>query len=83
MGIQDIGWKFYLLFCVFNVLAIPFVWFYVKEAKCLSWEEIDVLFAKPECKHILEARLHADDSSSSEKKGRSALQERIDSEVGA
>jgi hypothetical protein len=63
MGISDIGWKFYLLFCVFNVLAIPFVYFCVKETKGLSLEEIDLLFAKKEYRHVLEARLRGDGSS--------------------
>lgn len=57
MGIKDIGWRFYLLFCVFNVLAIVFVYFFVKETKGLSLEEIDVLFARDEYKHVLQARL--------------------------
>jgi magnesium-transporting ATPase (P-type) len=60
LGIQKSGWKFYLLFCVFNVLAIPFVYFFVKETKGLSLEEIDVLFAKKEYKHVLQARLRGD-----------------------
>ncbi|KIW64609.1 hypothetical protein PV04_09532 [Phialophora macrospora] len=60
MGIQSSGWKFYLLFCVFNVLAVPFVYFFVRETKGLSLEEIDVLFAKPEYKHVLQARLRGD-----------------------
>ena len=60
MGIQSAGWKFYLLFCVFNVLAIPFVYFFVKETKGLSLEEIDVLFAKKDYKHVLQARLRGD-----------------------
>jgi len=60
MGIQDIGYKFYILFCVFNVLAIVFVYFCVKETKGLSLEEIDVLFARKEYKHVLQARLRGD-----------------------
>lgn len=55
-GISSAGWKFYLLFCVFNVLAIFFVYFCVKETKGLSLEEIDVLFAKKEYRHEMEAR---------------------------
>ena len=57
MGISSAGWKFYLLFCVFNVLAIFFVYFCVKETKGLSLEEIDLLFAKKEYKHEIEVRL--------------------------
>lgn len=60
MGIESIGYRFYILFCVFNVLAIPFVYFCVKETKGLSLEEIDVLFARKEYKHVLQARLRGD-----------------------
>lgn len=80
MGIQAAGWKFYLLFCVFNVLAIPFVYFCVKETKGLTLEEIDVLFAKKEYKHVLQARLRGD-IEAEEKPGmeeREAVQEHIE-----
>lgn len=40
MGIQQAGWKFYILFCVFNVLAIFFVWFCVKETQGKTLEEV-------------------------------------------
>lgn len=40
LGIQRVGWKFYLLFCVFNVLAVIFVWFFVKETQGLTLEEV-------------------------------------------
>ncbi|KAI1622027.1 MFS transporter [Exophiala viscosa] len=67
MGIQDIGYKFYILFCVFNVLAIVFVYFCVKETKGLSLEEIDVLFARKEYKHVLQARLRGDPEATDKK----------------
>ena len=60
VGIQSVGWKFYLLFCVFNVLAVVFVWACVKETKGLSLEEIDLLFAKKEYRHVLEAKLRGE-----------------------
>ena len=81
MGIQDIGWRFYLLFCVFNVLAIPFVWFFVKETKGLSLEEIDVLFAKKEFKHVLESRLRGEGSESSEENKGGGVLQREDKEA--
>lgn len=40
MGIQDAGWKFYLLFCVFNVLAVVFVYFCIKETQGKTLEEV-------------------------------------------
>ncbi|KAL3462135.1 general substrate transporter [Aspergillus heterothallicus] len=60
MGISNIGWRFYILFAVFNVLGVFFAYFCVKETKGLSLEEIDIIFAKKEYKHVLEARLHSD-----------------------
>ena len=62
LGITNIGWRFYLLFCVFNVVAAVFVFFFVKETKGLGLEQIDVLFARKDYKHVLEARLRGDGS---------------------
>ena len=62
LGITNIGWRFYLLFCVFNVVAAVFVYFFVKETKGLGLEEIDVLFASKDYKHVLEARLRGEGS---------------------
>ncbi|KAI1625148.1 MFS transporter [Exophiala viscosa] len=59
IGIQNVGWKFYILFCVFNVIQVIFVYFAVKETKGLTLEEIDYVWAKPEYKAELEARLHS------------------------
>lgn len=39
-GIQSMGWKFYIIFCVTNVLAAVFVFFCVPETKGLSLEEV-------------------------------------------
>ncbi|KAK5400782.1 hypothetical protein LTR06_011242, partial [Exophiala xenobiotica] len=69
MGISSAGWEFYLLFCVFNVLAVVFVFFCVKETKGLSLGEIDVLFAKKEYKHMLEARITRNADSDAGEKG--------------
>ncbi|KAF2102983.1 MFS transporter [Rhizodiscina lignyota] len=76
MGIANIHWKFYLLFCVFNVLAAIFVWFAVKETKGLSLEEIDLLFAKDDYKHVLEAKLRG--RGSYEMKGEKEMVETVD-----
>ncbi|KIW32893.1 uncharacterized protein PV07_04406 [Cladophialophora immunda] len=59
IGIQHVGWRFYLLFCVFNVVQVVFVYFAVRETKGLTLEEIDCVWAKPEYKAELEARLHS------------------------
>ena len=44
-GIQNIGWKFYLIFGVINFSFLPFIWYFYVETAGLSLEEIDRLFA--------------------------------------
>lgn len=47
IALGQIGWKFYFIFVVFNVLVtIPVVWFVFKETNGLSLEEIDLLFGE-------------------------------------
>lgn len=58
IGITNSGWKFYLLFCIFNVIQVIFVWFCVKETKGLTLEEIDLVFAKPAHRAHLQAQLY-------------------------
>ena len=60
--------RFYLIFCIATPLAAVFTFFFVKETKGLSLEEIDVLFAKPAHKAKLEARLRGAEYASSEEK---------------
>jgi sugar porter (SP) family MFS transporter len=59
IGITNCGWKFYLLFCIGNILQIVFVFFCVKETKSPTLEEIDILYAKPAYKTELEERMHS------------------------
>lgn len=57
IGITHAGWKFYLLFCIGNVLQVFFIYFFVKETKGLTLEEIDLLYAKASHKAELEQKL--------------------------
>lgn len=59
IGVQNVGWRFYLLFCVFNVVQVIFVYFAVRETKGLTLEEIDYVWAKPAYKAEMEARLYS------------------------
>lgn len=52
-GITEAGWKFYLLFCVFNVLAIVFVYFCVKETQGKTLEEVSL---SPSSSHQMEMK---------------------------
>ena len=60
IGIKELGYKFYYIFCVGNVVVVVCVYFLVKETKGLTLEEIDVLFAKKEYRHVLQARIRGD-----------------------
>lgn len=45
MALKELSWKFYFLFIAWDILVtIPIVFFFFKETKQLSLEEIDVLF---------------------------------------
>ena len=69
LGISTISWKFYLIFCICTPLAAVFTFFFIKETKGLSLQEIDSLFAKPGHKAELERTLRGagyDGPSSSE-----------------
>ncbi|KAK9386644.1 general substrate transporter [Lipomyces mesembrius] len=44
-AIENIGYRTYIIFAIFNVCFLPIVWFWFKETKGLSLEDIDLLFA--------------------------------------
>jgi hypothetical protein len=47
MALKELGWKFYFLFVAWDiVITIPIVFFFFKETKQMSLEEIDLLFGE-------------------------------------
>lgn len=46
IGVDDIGWKFFIIFGVFNYCFIPVIFFFFVETKGLSLEEIDEIFLR-------------------------------------
>lgn len=44
-GIQDIGWRFYIIFAVTNLCFIPIIWLFYPETAGLSLDEIDWMFS--------------------------------------
>ena len=48
LGIDTIGWRFYIIFAVLNLAWLPVIWFFYVETAGLSLEEIDRVF---EIKH--------------------------------
>ncbi|KAL4883236.1 general substrate transporter [Aspergillus karnatakaensis] len=47
-GIETIGWKYYMLYAIFNFCFIPLIWYFYVETAKLSLEQVDRLF---EIKH--------------------------------
>ncbi|KAL3476070.1 general substrate transporter [Aspergillus californicus] len=48
VGIESIGWRYYMLYAIFNFLFIPIIWYFYVETANLSLEQVDRLF---EIKH--------------------------------
>ncbi|KAK9357662.1 general substrate transporter [Lipomyces starkeyi] len=47
-SIQNIGWKTYIIWTVFNACWVPIIYFFYPETKGLQLEDVDRLFAKTE-----------------------------------
>jgi hypothetical protein len=45
VGLQNIGWKLYIVFCILNWASIIVVWFFYPETSGKTLESIDFLFA--------------------------------------
>ncbi len=44
IGLENIGWKYYIVFCCFLVVFLGVTWWLFPETKGYSLEEIAVLF---------------------------------------
>jgi len=44
IAIENIAWRFYIIFAVLNFTWFPIVWFFYVETKGLSLEEVDLMF---------------------------------------
>ncbi|KAF6795901.1 hypothetical protein CSOJ01_13320 [Colletotrichum sojae] len=40
-AVQNLGWRTFLMFCIFNWALVIFVWFFIKETKGKSLEEME------------------------------------------
>lgn len=40
-AVENLGWKTFLMFCIFNWALVVFVWFFIKETKGKSLEEME------------------------------------------
>ncbi|OTB02920.1 hypothetical protein M426DRAFT_24154 [Hypoxylon sp. CI-4A] len=47
-AINNIGWRTFLMFCIFNWALVIYAWFVIKETKGKSLEEMEALFGSSE-----------------------------------
>ncbi|KAI0845459.1 putative MFS sugar transporter [Daldinia vernicosa] len=47
-AIDNIGWRTFLMFCIFNWALVVYTWFFIKETKGKSLEEMESLFGSSE-----------------------------------
>lgn len=51
-GLQNLSWRIYIIFAVFNAAIVPCVYLFFPETKGRSLEEIDLVFASAHAKRI-------------------------------
>lgn len=44
IGVQNIGWRYYLIYAVMNFFFVPVVYFFYEETAALTLEQVDELF---------------------------------------
>ncbi|OTA78913.1 hypothetical protein M434DRAFT_38419 [Hypoxylon sp. CO27-5] len=47
-AVNNIGWRTFLMFCIFNWILVLYTWFVIKETKGKSLEEMEALFGSSE-----------------------------------
>lgn len=54
VGLENLGWKFYIVFCCFLVVILAVTWFTFPETKGFSLEEIVQIFDGPQAARDVE-----------------------------
>jgi hypothetical protein len=54
-GIANIGWRYYIIYAIFNACFVPIMYFFYPETKGLELEDVDRLFAYGSVKQMLES----------------------------
>lgn len=53
-AISNIGWRTFLMFCIFNYALVVYAWIFLKETKGKSLEEMEVVFGSTETQFDIE-----------------------------
>ncbi|RYP35992.1 hypothetical protein DL768_010957 [Monosporascus sp. mg162] len=67
-AVENLGWRTFVMFGVFNYALVVFVWFFIKETKGKSLEEMEALFAGNARASDVEAVRGKDDEEQSERR---------------
>lgn len=62
-AVNNLGYKAFLMFCCFNWALVLYTWFFIKETKGLSLEEMEILFNAKRTPISILAYRHDDKSS--------------------
>ncbi|CAN6640995.1 hexose transporter Hxt15p [Trichomonascus vanleenenianus] len=44
IGVENLGWRLFFIFAIFNFVILVYTWFFIKETKGISMEEMERLF---------------------------------------
>ncbi|RSL73429.1 hypothetical protein CEP53_000786 [Fusarium sp. AF-6] len=68
-AVENLGWKTFLMFSIFNFALVVYAWFIIKETKGRSLEEMELIFNAKHTQIDLESRKESKDASGSPKAG--------------
>ena len=61
IALDNIGWHYYIVFCVFLVIILATTWFLFPETKGYSLEEIAEIFDGPDYRRRVESGAYKED----------------------
>jgi MFS family permease len=56
IGMENIGWKYYIVFCCLLAVFLPIVYFFFPETKGRSLEEISIIFDGPQALDVAQVK---------------------------
>lgn len=59
IGIENLGWRIFLMFAIFNFAFLAYTFFFIKETKGKSLEEMEELFGSPAAINVTDSHQRA------------------------